>query len=161
MRQNYWKKSGKILNGYEGLYQVSNFGRVKSLSNEKTRKEKILNITHRNKYNLVTLYKNHTRTTFSVHRLVAQAFIPNPDNLPQVNHKDENKLNNKVDNLEWCTQIYNVNYSHAKSVQCIETGIVYKSLTEAGKINNIQLGLLCRVCNKNNYTAGGYHWKNI
>lgn len=140
---------------------MSNLGRVKSLSNSKDRKEKILNQTCRNGYCMVTLYKNHTRTTFSVHRLVAQSFIPNPNNLPEINHIDENKTNNHVYNLEWCDRIYNVNYSHSKAVLCVETGVVYNSLTDASKLNNIHLALLSRVCDKDNYRAGGYHWKSI
>ena len=97
----------KDIEGYEGLYQVSNMGRVRSL----TRNNIILKKTITNRgYERVPLYKNKKSKLFRVHRLVANAFIPNPDNLPQVNHKDENKLNNCVDNLEWCTQEYNQNY---------------------------------------------------
>lgn len=106
-----------------------------------------------NGYHYVVLYKNTKRAFKTIHRLVAETFIPNPYNLPQVNHKDENKTNNCVDNLEWCDNKYNINYSIAKTVQCIETGVLYDSLTIASKINNIDLGLLSRVCGKNNYTA--------
>ena len=106
-----------------------------------------------NGYYYVVLYKNAKRASKTVHRLVAETFIPNPDNLPEVNHKDENKLNNNVNNLEWCDNKYNVNYSVAKIVQCVETGVSYSSLTNASKINNIDLGLLSRVCGENNYTA--------
>lgn len=96
----------KDIEGYEGLYQVSNMGRVKSV-----RKNIILkNSIARNGYKRVHLYKNKKGKHFQIHRLVANAFIPNPDNLPQVNHKDENKLNNCADNLEWCTPEYNYNY---------------------------------------------------
>ena len=112
-----------------------------------------------NGYATTYLYKNNNKTSFSVHRLVAEAFIPNPDSLPQVNHKDENKLNNCVDNLEWCTSKYNVNYSVAKPVLCVETGMAYNSMTEACDKNNINITLLCRVCNSEKYKAGGYHWK--
>lgn len=95
----------KDIKGYEGLYQVSNLGRVKSLGNgkEKIRKTNISS----NGYLSLILVKNKKGKNFSVHRLVAEAFIDNPDNLPCVNHKDENKLNNCVDNLEWCTKQYN------------------------------------------------------
>ena len=106
-----------------------------------------------NGYYYVVLYKNAKRTFKTVHRLVAETFIPNPKNLPQVNHKDENKTNNYVDNLEWCNNEYNITYSMGKTVQCVETGILYDSLTKASKANNIDLGLLSRVCGKNNYTA--------
>ena len=102
----------KDINGYEGLYQISNLGSVKSLKdNHGNYTEEIRNGTPNNKgYLIIDLYKNGKRKHYSIHRLVAQAFIPNPDNLPIVNHKDENKENNNVDNLEWCTYEYNNNY---------------------------------------------------
>lgn len=104
MKKEIWKD---IL-GYEGLYQVSNFGRVKSL---KFGKERILK-PGINKYGYlhVVLSKNNKQKNFYVHRLVAEAFISNPHNYPCVNHKDENPLNNNVENLEWCTASYNSNY---------------------------------------------------
>lgn len=89
-------------------YQVSNLGRVKSLNYGK---EKILkNNKDKDSYFQIALSKEGKVKVFKVHRLVASAFLPNPDNLPQVNHKDENKTNNCVDNLEWCTGRYNNNY---------------------------------------------------
>ena len=101
MKKEYWKP----VVGYEGLYEVSNWGRVKSL---KFGKERILKQNQcMNGYYYVGLSKNGILKRYSVHRLVAEAFIPNLDNLPQVNHKDENKLNNVVSNLEWCTYKYN------------------------------------------------------
>ena len=101
----------KDIKGYEGLYQVSNLGRVKSLSNTNTRKEKILKPIYHARYYQITLSKNNIRIQYRVHRLVAEAFIPNPDGLPIINHKDENPLNNNVDNLEWCDSKYNNNYN--------------------------------------------------
>lgn len=108
----------KDIEGYEGLYQISNLGRVKSLERivERIGKGKILvnerirNVTNCRGYLQVKLFKNKKYRMFFVHRLVAQAFIPNPNNYPEVNHKDENKENNRVDNLEWCTTEYNCNY---------------------------------------------------
>ena len=85
---------------YEGLYQISNKGRVKSLGNNKNRKEKILSLKPINGYMRVFLYKNGKPKPYSVHRLVAIAFIPNPNNYPEVNHIDEDKTNNIVENLE-------------------------------------------------------------
>ena len=96
----------KDIEGYEGLYQVSNMGRVRSL---KYKNERILKPRKQSGYYKVLLYNNETRE-YLIHRLVANAFIPNPDNLPQVNHKDEDKANNCVSNLEWCTQKYNSSY---------------------------------------------------
>ena len=107
--------------GYEGLYEVSIFGRVKSVeridSSGHHRKEKILK-PKKTKcgYLLVVLSKELKHKCFLVHILVAQAFIPNPDNLPVVNHINEIKTDNRVTNLEWCTQRYNIRYSQAKPV---------------------------------------------
>ena len=98
------------IQGYEGLYEVSNLGNVKSLSRN------ALLSKHRNNrgYLSVSLYKENVGKHYLVHRLVAQAFINNPFNLPYVNHKDENPINNVVSNLEWCSQSYNVNYGSAQ-----------------------------------------------
>lgn len=110
------EESWKDIEGYEGLYQVSNLGNVKSLKNNKTKKEKILKpFKTRKGYLQVILCKNKTIKRFSVHRLVANAFIENPNNYPCVNHKDECGTNNVVENLEWCTYKYNTNYG-----TCIE-----------------------------------------
>ena len=100
----------KDIKGYEGSYQVSNLGRVKSLNYHRCGFERILEIDSSSQYETIMLYKNGSRTRFLIHRLVASAFIPNPNNYPVVNHIDEDKSNNRVDNLEWCTQQYNVNY---------------------------------------------------
>lgn len=109
----------KDIIGYEGLYQVSSLGRVRSLdrydSNNHFLKGRILKLSANGKgYLKVALNSNGKAKTYSVHRLVLQSFIPNPDNLPQVNHKDENKTNNNVDNLEWCDNSYNLNYGTRK-----------------------------------------------
>lgn len=108
----------KDIEGFEDLYQVSNMGRVRSLTRNKKGKNgvpcpiqgRIMKQHICFGYYYITLSKNGKYKGFRVHRLVANAFIPNPDNLPQVNHKDENKANNCVDNLEWCDSKYNVNY---------------------------------------------------
>ena len=104
MIKEYWKP----VVGYEGLYMVSNWGRVKSI---KFGKERILKPgTNNYGYLLVKLCKDGKVKAFTVHRLVAEAFLPNPHNYPCVNHKDENKQNNVVSNLEWCTHEYNNTY---------------------------------------------------
>lgn len=136
----------KDIEGYEGLYQVSNLGNVKSLNYSKTKKENVLKPGIRNGYLKVDLCKNKTRKTYSVHRLVAQAFIENPNNLPMINHKDECKTNNVVSNLEWCTQKYNSNYgtrnerlgkaiSKANTNNPKHSKAVAKSLTNNQKIS--------------------------
>jgi hypothetical protein len=114
----------KIIEGYDHPYEISNLGRVKfpeiktSHLNQwgkecvRVYPEKISEYKKGNAkgYIRITLRKNNKNVYASLHRLVAEAFIPNPNNLPQVNHKDEDKTNNCVDNLEWCTTSYNINY---------------------------------------------------
>lgn len=112
----------KDIKGFEGLYQVSNLGRVKSLSRmifvsnphftgyRKTKEKILSNKPGIIKYVYVILRKDCKSFQVGVHRLVAEAFIPNPNNLPEVNHKDENPSNNQIDNLEWCSHYYNSNY---------------------------------------------------
>lgn len=101
----------KNIDGYEGLYQVSNLGNVKSLNYNKTGKERILKPgTDKCGYRLVGLFKNGKLKFFTIHRLVANSFLENPDHKPEVNHKDEDKTNNCVENLEWMTRKENNNY---------------------------------------------------
>lgn len=94
------------IKGYEGYYQVSNQGRIRNTNSGRIR----ATYTNRFGYIGVGLHKDGEIHEKKIHRLVAEAFIPNPDNLPEVNHKDENKENNTVENLEWCTRKYNINY---------------------------------------------------
>ena len=120
MNKEIWKD----IKGFEGLYQVSNMGEVKSLDrkviqyngynySERIYKGKMLkSAISRNGYKRVVLQNVNAKKNCCVHRLVAEAFIPNPNNLLIINHKDENKLNNQVENLEWCTQSYNINYGN-------------------------------------------------
>lgn len=124
--------------GYEGLYEVSNLGRVKSLEISYIRKNGIMDhkpeiiLSPKNNgtgYFIVCLYKNKIHKYCLIHRLVALTFIPNPDNLPCVNHKDEDKTNNRVDNLEWCDHKYNSNYNGVlkkRSQRMKENGIYEK-----------------------------------
>lgn len=99
------------IQGYEGLYQVSDWGNVKSLKRPRVKKDRILKCSlDKDGYVRVDLSKDNKSKTKKVHKLVAIAFIPNPDNLPVINHIDENKENNCVWNLEWCDVEYNNNY---------------------------------------------------
>ena len=112
------KEIWKDIKGYEGKYMVSNLGRFKSLNYRRTGKEKILEgYPDKDGYLYVNLCKDGKGKQCMIHRLVAMAFIPNPDNLPEVNHIDENKQNNYVENLEWCSKSYNMTYNgRAKKV---------------------------------------------
>jgi hypothetical protein len=116
------KEMWKPIKGYDGIYEISNLGRIKSLSRQVggkggckyILKERYLKLEEtKTGYIKVILSRNWKYKTVLVHRLVAEAFIPNPHNLPCINHKDERKNNNNVDNLEWCTRKYNSNYGTA------------------------------------------------
>ena len=111
----------KDIKGYDGIYQISNFGRVRSVDrvvygrlsykNGRLVKGKLLSLRKgKEGYVRVNLNKDGIKTTYDVHKLVADAFMDNPSNLPQINHKDENKTNNHVGNLEYCDSYYNTNY---------------------------------------------------
>lgn len=165
------KEIFKDIKGYEGLYQISNFGNVKSLQRDK---EKLLRQYIKRGYFQVGLSKEGTVAWKSVHRLVAEAFIDNPDNLPQVNHKDEDKTNNRVDNLEWCTADYNNKYgtrtkratkSNSKPIiQLNLNGEIIKEWRSAAEVEK-ELGFndeFISDCAKQKYgrkTAYGYKWR--
>ena len=106
------KEEWRDIKGYEGKYQVSNLGRVRSLiDSHGNYREKILNYSpKKDGYIQVSLCKKGKSKDFKLHRLVAEAFIPNSNNLSCINHKDEDKTNNCVSNLEWCNYSYNTNY---------------------------------------------------
>lgn len=151
-------------------FKISNFGRLKSYQRDKIN-GKLIKLTPRKSrcnYIEVSLYdiKLEKIRRISIHRLVAEAFIPNPENKPHVNHIDENKLNNRSDNLEWVTEKENMNHGTRnkriskkliKPVKCIETGEVYSSLTEAYQKTGISH--IGDVCNGNRKRAGKLHWK--
>ena len=121
MKKEYINEIWKPIKGYEGLYEVSNLGRIKRLRRLITNQynsfyieEKILK-PQKNRYGYlyINLYKNGIMKHITIHKLVAEAFLDNPNNLPQVNHKDENKQNNNVENLEFCDCKYNINFGTA------------------------------------------------
>lgn len=110
--------------GYEGLYKVSNLGNVKNCLSGR-----ILKLCNdKDGYKILNLYKNGVRKTYRVHRLVSKAFLTNPNNLQQVNHKDEDKTNNRVDNLEWCDAKYNLNFGTAQERKAKKNIKVYSSI---------------------------------
>ena len=152
---------------------MSNTGLIKRIPSTKCKTERTLQQgTQKTGYNYVNLSKNSKTCTKRVHRLVAEAFISNPNNLPEVNHKDEDKSNNNVENLEWCTREYNLNYgmrsekfskTRGKAVRCIETKRIYSSARSASRDTGIHQSSISGCCNKEyGYkTAGGYHWEYV
>ena len=153
----------KDIKGYEGLYAITSCGKVWSYKSKKFLKPQL-----RKGYFFVCLCVASSRKGFAIHRLVAEAYIPNPEGLPQVNHKDENKENNCINNLEWCDAAYNNNYgtrreragkSCGKAVYCVELERTFGSQTEAAKALGIDQGDISKCCNGKKKAAGGYHFK--
>ena len=184
------KEVWRDIEGYEGLYQVSNLGRVKSFAKKGNWKEKILiQSKTRDGYNIVGLYKNSKNTTVRVHRVVAKAFIPNPNSFLEVNHKDGNKNNNAVDNLEWCTCEENMKHSwniglrrtkdilsnlheyankggrNPSSRPVIQYDLYnnyiaeYSGIREAERKTGIGSSNICQCCKGNIKRTGTYVWK--
>lgn len=156
LNENY-----KDIKDYEDLYEVSDTGLVRNKATGR-----ILKLTRdKDGYLQVSLYKDGIRKTYRVHRLVAQAFIPNPNNYSEVNHIDENKTNNNVENVEWCSRQYNNEYSLSKPVckYALDGRLLntYKSIKEASKQTGIAQGNICRCCRgkDGSMTAGGFIWK--
>lgn len=176
----------KDIEGFEGRYQVSSLGRVQSLDQQcwnghvfflkrgRVLKQKL----GTSGYMKVSLGKGNDRY---VHRLVAGAFLPNDEQLPQVNHKDENKINNSVENLEWCTSLYNMHYGNAVAVReeklkkthignrrpvvNLDTGAVYHSVIEAAEKEGVHyMSISCCIRGKTK-SAGGrrfaYHQEAV
>ena len=170
----------KQIEGADKGYMISSCGRLK-MPNGKLQKMQ----SNQKGYLRGRYLINHVRCSKVVQRLVAEAFIPNPENKSQVNHKDGNKKNNNVDNLEWVTQSENMSHrwnvvgiktlegTRDKPVRCIETGCMYKSSSDAGRRTGINGGCINDVCNKTrrksfregrwkwyeHKTAGGFHWE--
>lgn len=190
------KEIWKDIKDYEGLYQVSNLGRVRSLDRvinyniengkKVKRKGKILKQrSNWNNYLYIHFSKNSKIKLFIVHRLVAEAFIPNPNNLPQVNHIDGNKFNNRVDNLEWCTAKENIihswkmglskGYIHPKGKLTdysrklckkvnqydLDGNFIcsYNSISEASKNTKCSATDICACCKNRQKTSRNFIWK--
>lgn len=154
------------IEGYNGKYQVSDWGRVKSTYRNKPLGERKI----QKGYVQVALYKNHKPTYKLVHRLVADAFIPNPNNLPQINHKDECKTNNSVENLEWCSNAYNSSYgthyerikkANSKQLDQIDsiTGEVIKTWESTSEAFRNGFHHVSDVCNGNRKQDKGFLFK--
>lgn len=157
------KEIWKDIKGYEGLYQVSNFGNIKN----KTTNILLKPINHHNYFYVHLCDKNHKRKNKSIHRLVAEMFL-DKQNFNEVNHKNGNKYDNHVDNLEWCSHNDNIKHrdnilckNHKKKIRCIETGRAFNSIRECAtyyhKTPSALIG--CLRGYKYNKTFAGLHWK--
>ena len=172
MTQEIWKP----VVGYEGIYEVSSGGRVRNS------KGKILTPhLYGHGYLRIDLFKSSKKKSVAVHRLVAEAFVAKPKGAEVVNHLDECKTNNCVENLEWTTQKKNVNYGSAnmklseslrrfykknptpkrKQVRCVETQTMYPSISHASKDTGISLQNISSCAHKKRPTAGGYRWEFV
>lgn len=149
--------------GYEGLYVVSNQGNIYSLNYKRTGKVvKLKPGIDKDGYLQVSLFKNG-EVKRRIHRLVAEAFIPNPKNLPEINHKDKNRQNNYVNNLEWCTNQYNIDYSLAKQVLQYDLSgnliNVWKSTMEIQRCLGFFHGNISKCCLGIYKTSYGFIWR--
>lgn len=176
--QEIWKN----IEGYEGQYQISNLGRVKSLARinyaNHFQDERILTpVDHGKGYLLVHLSRGTKVKQIAVHRLVAETFIPNPNNKPQVNHLDEDVTNNRLDNLEWCSSQENLTYGHRienawktrtanktrgrrikKFTISGDLVEIYPTIIVASRENGVS-GPALSAAERHNYTSAGHKWR--
>lgn len=162
----------KPIKNFEDRYEISNFGNVKTLKPRYNKtngyKKKRLN---KYGYLRTNLYNGSGKTIpIEIHKLVATHFLENPNNYSDINHKDENKLNNRVDNLEWCSRAYNTNYSFKKCKKFHRNGVnqydlnnnfikYWDSMAKAEKELKIPRGKIYNCCRKIQKTAGGFIWE--
>ena len=155
----------KDIIGYEGLYAITTCGKVWSHRRQRFLKP----ADNGHGYLQVILCKDGVRKHYRVHRLVAEAYIPNPENKQYINHKDTVRNHNWVNNLEWATAKENKNYvgnkpyekGTIKKVRCVETDTIYKNIADAGRQTNIcERGIHFALTGKQK-TAGGYHWEYV
>lgn len=152
---------------FESKYLISNYGRIKSIGNTNSCKRigfiKLHKKNGRNGYMQVRLYDHPKAKTIVVHTLVAKAFVPNPNNLPMVNHKDENKTNNYYKNLEWCDNVYNIRYSRAKSVDVYTKDGSFVETIDVMADVSIKYGVptkyISRCCKSQHGTCNGFQFR--
>ena len=167
----------KDIPNYEGYYQVSNLGNVKSLARfvkhgkrKMFVKERLLK-TRKNKNGYLAIYpcKNGVSTAMDVHRIVGSAFIPNPNGYTDINHKDGNKENNIVGNLEWVTRSQNIKHAYSvlghrhvcRKVLCLENNVIYKSCVEAAKALGLSVSGIRNNANGITKSIHGFHFTNL
>lgn len=156
----------KDIRDFEGLYQVNENGDVFNSKGVKLKPEMT-----RNGYLRVSLSnKEVSHQRHLVHRLVAESFIPNPNELPQVNHINEDKTDNRVENLEWCTPLENLNHSHVidkasvakeHKIKCVTTGEMFNSIKEAAIKYDLHHSNLVACCNGRRNKCGGFEWEYV
>ena len=174
-------KEWRPISGYEGLYEVSSLGEIRSLNYNRTGKTRTLKTCIKKGYVVINLSKNNVKKNHQVHRLVAQAFIPNGENKTEVNHIDGNKENNTVDNLEWVNRSENMQHAYknnlcesqriaskqniykarevyvakcSKQVKCITTDTIYSSTRDAERLTGIPHSNIGACCNGTRKSAG-------
>lgn len=169
------KEIWKDVKGYEGIYQVSNTGKLKRVEHKRADKNYILKekimrpSVDKDGYFYVKLRKEGKSKQVFIHRLVAEAFLDNSSKLPTINHKDGMKQNNTVVNLEFCTFSQNTKHAYdnnlikhfTRKVKCIESGVVYNSLKEAGNETGIGYKNIWKCCRGILKTSGGYRWEYV
>lgn len=144
----------KDIVGYEGLYAITSCGKVWSYKNKR-----FLNpYKTKQGYYTVNLYKDKKYNTKRIHTLVAEAYIPNPDNLETVDHIDGDKDHNYIGNLQWMTREDNVRKASSKKVKNLDTGEIFNSITEAANSINVSREAVGKVLRRGYGTSGGYHW---
>lgn len=157
----------KDIPGYEGRYAATKDGRIYSYITEKFLKQNQVNSYK--KYLIVFLYDSQgNKKKYYVHRLIAMTYLPNPENLPEVNHRNEIQTDNNIENLEWCSHIDNIRYGtgsarsaakRCKPIRCIETGEVYSSIAAAAEAFNMShQGMSACVCGRTK-TCAGHHFE--
>lgn len=147
----------KDIKNFEGRYAITSCGKVWSYKNKKFLKP----MKNNKGYLYVNLYKDGSQKHFLVHRLVAEAYVPNPDGLEVVDHIDSNIEHNYVGNLQWMTQGDNARKGNATKVRCVETGEVFNSLRIAAKEKGCDRKYISAACRGERETAGKYHWEVV